>query len=80
MSNSRIDLLEELQELTIQELVDKIKNGDASASHLAVARGILNDNRLDLLMKPADSDNSLEALTDALPFEQDLEGPSEIAR
>lgn len=53
-------LLEELQCLTIEELIKKIKAGDASAGDLGVARQLLKDNDIVCV---ADGVTSLEALT-----------------
>lgn len=69
---TKTELVQELETLTIQELVNLIRNGEATASHLAVARGILNDNKTLLLM--ADQDSPLTELTDILPFDEAANG------
>lgn len=69
------DLITELEKLTIGELINKIKRGEATASHLAVARGILNDNKM-LLLMDGDENSPLNRLVEALPFTTEPEGPS----
>ena len=70
------DLIAELEKLTITELIALIKSGEATASHFAVARGILNDNKTFLLMSNSD-ESPVAHLADMLPFDAELEGPSE---
>ena len=64
-------LLEQLHLVLAQELLDKVKSGDAKAGDLNVARQFLKDNGIEAI--PVDN-SPLKALVDELPFdtEEDL--------
>jgi hypothetical protein len=73
MSNKQPDLdalLRELQLSTVQELLEKIKSGQATAAHLAVARGILNDSGIQTNTTQA-TNKLLELVKDPLPFDEE---------
>jgi hypothetical protein len=63
-------LLRELQLTTVRELLDKIKSGEATAAHLAVARGILNDSGIQTTTTSA-TNKLLELVKDPLPFDEE---------
>ena len=62
------ELLEELMDLTIQELVNVIKSGDANPAVLSVARQLLRDNQVTAAINEG---SPMQSLVDALPFEED---------
>jgi hypothetical protein len=59
-------LLEELHGETAKLLLERIKNGDASAADLSVARQFLKDNGIDSV---AFSDSPISNLAAVLPFD-----------
>ena len=63
--------LESLHTALVQELLDRIRTGDAKPSDLNVARQFLKDNGIEAI--PVDN-SPLKALVDELPFdtEEDL--------
>lgn len=62
-------LLEELQLATVNDLLRKVRAGEATAAELGVARNLLRDNNMQV--KPS-GHSPLEALGHALPsFEED---------
>ena len=60
-------LLDELHTELAQELLDKVRSGEAKASELNVARQFLKDNGIEGL--PVDN-TPLKELVDELPFEE----------
>jgi hypothetical protein len=70
MSDANKELLEELMALTIEELVNQIRSGEASPSTLNVARQMLRDNQITCAVR----DNSpLSELVNILPFDESEE-------
>ena len=63
-------LLEELQGLTIQELIAQIRTGEASAGLLGVARQLLKDNDVVCSLSAV---STLEGLTEELMKHNPLE-------
>mgnify|MGYP003135511288 FL=1 len=61
-------LLDELHTELAQELLDKVRSGEAKASELNVARQFLKDNGIEGL--PVDN-TPLKELVDELPFEDE---------
>jgi len=57
--------LSELHDLVINDLIDKIRSGEAKAADLNVARQLLKDNNIEAI--PADN-SPLQNLIDELPF------------
>lgn len=66
MSASR-EQHELLHLLTVQALIDKIKNGEATAADLNVARQLLKDNGVGLGVAPNASE--MDKLAGQLPFQ-----------
>lgn len=68
MSKADLTLLEQLHEAVAQDLLKKIKSGEADAATLNAARGFLKDNNIEVgdprTLKPLS-----DALTNTLPFE-----------
>ena len=64
------ELLDELLELTINELISLIKSGEATGTHLNVARQLLKDNQV---MAAATKETPLGNLVDILPFDEKYE-------
>tara|TARA_Y100000114_G_C11548370_1_gene225998 strand:+ start:90 stop:308 length:219 start_codon:yes stop_codon:yes gene_type:complete len=62
--------LTELHTLIIDDLLAKIRSGDAKSSDLEVARKLLKDNNIDAL--PVDN-SPLRSLMDELPFNDEKE-------
>ena len=60
-------LLDQLHTELAQELLDKVRSGEAKASELNVARQFLKDNGIEGL--PVDN-TPLKELVDELPFEE----------
>lgn len=72
MSDNR-DLLEQLFTASIEQLLERVKNGEATAADLGVARQMLKDNGIEAL---ATGDNELSKLKDQMDlddFEDDEE-------
>jgi hypothetical protein len=61
------DLLEELMTLTISDLIQQIKNGEATSGHLGVARQLLRDNQITCSITES---SPLSGLVDILPFDE----------
>lgn len=62
-------VLEELQLETIQQLLDRVRSGEATAAELGVARNLLRDNNMQV--KPT-GNSPLEKLGSELPaFDED---------
>lgn len=64
------ELFEELHKNLAQELLNRIKSGDAKPADLSVARQFLKDNGVDAYAAP---DSPLRQLIDSLPFEYEDE-------
>lgn len=63
------DNMEILHELLVEELIRKVKSGEANASDLNVIRQLLKDNGVDSdASNPA---NPITNLIEDLPFKQD---------
>ena len=69
MSKTNKELLEELMALTITELLDQIRSGEANPTVLNVARQLLRDNQITCSV---DTDSPLKNLVD-LPFDDTSE-------
>ena len=65
-------LLEQLHLVLAQELLDKVKSGEAKAGDLNVARQFLRDNGIDAV--PTE-DNPLGKLLEELPFDEKRKNP-----
>jgi hypothetical protein len=65
MSTSRTDL-NALQSILVSSLMDRIKNGEATAADLNVARQLLKDNGVSVL--PLETERDLNDLASVLPF------------
>lgn len=63
-------LLEELHISTVQQLLERVRSGNATAAELSVARQMLKDNNMEL--RP-NATSPLQQLADELPeaFDQD---------
>ena len=64
--------LESLHTALVQELLDRIRTGDAKPSDLNVARQFLRDNGIDAV--PTE-DNPLGKLLEELPFDEKRKNP-----
>jgi len=67
MEDKNKDLLEELMTLTIADLIEQIKNGEATSGHLGVARQLLRDNQITCSITES---SPLSGLVDILPFDE----------
>tara|TARA_A100000171_G_C2069948_1_gene114186 strand:+ start:399 stop:638 length:240 start_codon:yes stop_codon:yes gene_type:complete len=67
MPDPNEELLKELMTLTVSELIASIKNGEASPSHLNVARQLLKDNQITCSIR---EDSPLSELVKVLPFDE----------
>lgn len=77
MSDPNKELLQELMSLTISELVNQIKSGEANPSTLNVARQLLKDNQITCSV----SENTpLSQLVDILPFDEYAESDTREAK
>lgn len=65
------ELLERLMTLTIEQLIEEIQSGEASPSHLNVARQLLKDNNV---MVSVQKSSPLSNLVDVLPFDEYADG------
>lgn len=63
-----IKKLTELHDLMVEDLIEKIKSGDATPATLNVARQLLKDNNIEAL--PAENSH-LKSLIEELPFDED---------
>jgi len=72
---SNSDLLKELFTVTLQDLVDKIKNGEATAADLGVARGLLKDN--DMQARP-EADGNMAKLLEGVEQAEDAPAPLQL--
>lgn len=68
MSKATQDILDALHGQLAKTLTDKIKNGEATAADLNVARQFLKDNGVDAVPREA---SPLAELAAALPFPSD---------
>lgn len=62
------ELLATLQMATVEELLKKVRSGEATATDLNVARALLKDNNITSVPVPG---SPLDALTQSLPFTGD---------
>tara|TARA_Y100000361_G_scaffold41014_2_gene35175 strand:+ start:4622 stop:4852 length:231 start_codon:yes stop_codon:yes gene_type:complete len=62
--------LHNLQDIIIDDLINKIKSGEATASELSVARQLLKDNGIQAV---ATDDSPMKELVASLPFDDDSE-------
>lgn len=60
---------DELHGLLAQELINRIKTGEAKPADLSVARQFLKDNGIDAIATP---DSALQQLVDSLPFDEEV--------
>lgn len=60
--------LEELHEVLVKELLERIKSGSATPADLNVARSILKDNQIDCIAVP---ESPLAKLALSMPFDDD---------
>lgn len=65
MSDPKADKLNILQDILIDEFIERIKSGEAQASDLNAARQLLKDNGIHASMK---ADNPMAELIKVLPF------------
>lgn len=65
MSKASPELLENIHDALAKALLERIKNGTASAADLGVARQLLKDNGIDSIAK---ADSPLANIRDSLPF------------
>ena len=63
-----IKKLTELHDLMVEDLIEKIKSGDATPATLNVARQLLKDNNIEAL--PTENSH-LKSLIEELPFDED---------
>ena len=61
---NKLELLEHLHTVLIQELLDKVKSGDAKPGDLNVARQLLKDNGIECIPT---ANNPMEDLMSSLP-------------
>jgi len=64
------DILEELHKHLAEDLLHKIRSGEATAAELSVARAFLKDNGIDAIMEASEPLNNLAK---TLPFNVDTE-------
>jgi hypothetical protein len=74
--DTRDEKLSDLFDLTIQALIDRIKDGTAKPADLAVARGILADNKMS--DNPKRRGSLLPDLYNELPFTNDPNKKGEL--
>jgi len=77
MSKQNKELLEELMALTITELLEQIRSGEANPTVLNVARQLLKDNQITCSV---DTDSPLKNLVDILPFDDTSSSEREHTR
>jgi hypothetical protein len=63
------EALQALHKETIALLLKRVKSGEATAADLNVARGILNDNKIQCL---PEANPDMMALKDSLPFKPEV--------
>jgi len=63
-NDKKLELLESLHTVLIQELLDKVKSGDAKPGDLNVARQLLKDNGIECIPT---ANNPMEDLMSNLP-------------
>lgn len=68
--SEKTDKLYSLQDLLIEEFINRIQSGEASPSDLNAARQLLKDNSINAQVT---NDNPLGNLVDMLPFRDDSE-------
>ena len=69
-SNNTSDRLQHLQDILIDEMLRRIKTGEATAADLGAARQLLKDNGIQAI---ANNGNPLDNLIEALPFSDGVE-------
>ena len=69
-SNNTSDRLQQLQDILIDEMLRRIKTGEATAADLGAARQLLKDNGIQAI---ANDGNPLGNLIEALPFDDGVE-------
>lgn len=62
------EVLAELHEALVEELLRRVRSGEASAGDLGVARQMLKDNAVDCIAVP---ESPLARLALAMPFDDD---------
>lgn len=70
MSDPKADKLNILQDLLIDEFIERIKSGEAQASDLNAARQLLKDNGIHASLK---ADNPMAELIKVLPFQDETD-------
>lgn len=63
---SKAEVLEELHTATLEQLLQRVRSGTATAADLNVARAFLKDNGVEV--RDPGNDEGFKALTDILPF------------
>jgi hypothetical protein len=76
VSEDNQKLLDELLKLTVEELINCIKTGAATASHLNVARSLLKDNYITV----STMDTPIGDLVGVLPFQDPSEDEEKAFR
>lgn len=66
--------LEEIHDALTEALLARVRNGEATAADLNVARAFLKDNGIEV-SNPATMSQLTEAVTDVLPFEAPDDSP-----
>jgi len=69
-SNNTSDRLQTLQDILIDEMLRRIKTGEATAADLGAARQLLKDNGIQAV---ANDGNPMESLMNTLPFDDGVE-------
>jgi hypothetical protein len=70
MSDPKADKLNILQDMLIDEFIERIKSGEAQASDLNAARQLLKDNGIHASLK---ADNPMAELIKVLPFQDETD-------
>ena len=70
------DLLKQLANLVTEELIEKIKNGEAQSSDLSVAVKLLKDNGV--VASAKDTAQLVEALEEEDMYDDELPEPADI--
>jgi hypothetical protein len=73
MGRATEDALDELHAAVIQELADRIKKGEAKPADLAVARAMLKDNGINILVKPSSPATTIIQHLEDQPFDEEAE-------
>jgi len=75
MSKATSDILESLHGVLAEDLIERIKSGEAKASDLNVARQFLKDNGIEQIPT---RDNETGRLVQQLPFDAEEEGANVV--